>query len=175
MDNGKFSLEKVWTPALLKNGWTGLSKDFIHEARNGLGLSYGEAWLVVVLISYKWDDRLPFPSEKRLAEHMGTDQRQVRKLLAGLKRKGLLHVLRRDGQSNLYDMATLFKRLEGLEPRKQGGRGLVQKDRGTPAQKDRGGLEQKDRGSGTKGPPKDTQEGYTYEEDEHQLYPSLVG
>src|ERR671938_1933113 len=61
------------------------------------GLSHAEFGLVMNIFTFKHDHRNPFPSEETLAEIMQCSTRQIRKLLASMKDKGLVIIGKRRG------------------------------------------------------------------------------
>lgn len=79
-------------------------------------LSGGEYSFVMCLMSYKYDSRNPFPSQKRIAEDMKVQVRQIERWVDSLfNKKGLINIYERykeDGTrtSNEYDFAPLLEK-----------------------------------------------------------------
>ena len=66
-------------------------------------LSFGARLTYTLLLSYAWQEGSCFPGQVRLAEHLHTDPRSVRRYLAELKSQGLIAVRRRGlGRTNVY-------------------------------------------------------------------------
>ena len=70
--------------------------------------------MIVQIMSYKWDERKPFPSVSKLAKRLGLSAGQVRAHLRSLERRGILNRVERIGRSNEYDMQPLIDRLEKI-------------------------------------------------------------
>ena len=86
-----------------------------------LGLTPVERDLILVILTYKHNSGLPFPSYKKIADDMGVkDIRHIKNMIKKLEEKGLLIVIRRkkDGKkehdSNQYDFSPLIKKLENI-------------------------------------------------------------
>jgi hypothetical protein len=71
--------------------------------------------VLIHLISYKWDDQMPYPGSKALAKRMDISPTAIRNHLRALeKRKKCLVRHKRTGDTNAYDLAPLFLKLEQL-------------------------------------------------------------
>jgi hypothetical protein len=85
-----------------------------------LDLSPQEAWFISYILAHKWDEDLPYPSLRKMAERTGLSVRQLHRIKDAIVEKGYLHLVPRrradDGgqDSNAYDFAGLFGRIEEL-------------------------------------------------------------
>lgn len=79
-------------------------------------LNGGELSFVMCLMSYKYDNRNPFPSQEQLAKDMGVGSTQIERWIDGLfNKKGLINIYERrlpDGTrtSNEYDFSPLLEK-----------------------------------------------------------------
>jgi hypothetical protein len=79
-------------------------------------LTTPEAMLVIHLMSFKWDDAMPWPAFKTLAKRMGISATAVRNHARSLEtRKKYLVRHKRVGQPNLFDLTPLFTALEKVQ------------------------------------------------------------
>ena len=108
-----------WTPRLAAQGYTAVTNVFLEayaELVTGpgeRGLNSTEAMLIVHLMSFKWDGRLPFPKVGLLARRMGLTTRAVRAALKSLEDRGLVARERVPNEiANRYDLGGLFTALE---------------------------------------------------------------
>ena len=102
-----------WTDKLVKKGWAPIAHSFLDlYARLPEPLTTTEAMVVVMLMRFKWDDRHPFPSLKRLARMMGLGSTSIRNHIRSLEKKGYLTRIYRTGFSNSFDLTPLFQALE---------------------------------------------------------------
>src|SRR6476646_6037965 len=85
-----------------------------------LDLSPQEVWFISYILAHKWDEDLPYPSLRKMAERTGLSVRQLHRIKDAIVEKGYLHLVPRrradDGgqDSNAYDFAGLFGRIEEL-------------------------------------------------------------
>jgi DNA-binding transcriptional ArsR family regulator len=124
VEQSTYGVEKRWTPLLAKR-FCPVSSAFLehyHELRGvpgGRGLNSTEAMLIVQLMDFKWTEKAPFPTVKRLATRMSLSPRMIRTALKSLEDNGFI---RRDpmpdGGPNRYYFDGLFKALEDLVRRK---------------------------------------------------------
>jgi DNA-binding MarR family transcriptional regulator len=106
-----WDMSKRWTPALIADGFTPIPAAFLaHYAE--LGISSHEAMLIIHLMSFKWDEKRPFPRFARIAERMKISETATRGHARSLEKKGLLRRIKRPGRSNEFDLTPLFRRLE---------------------------------------------------------------
>jgi hypothetical protein len=79
-------------------------------------LSGGELSFIMCLMSYKYDNRNPFPSQEQIAKDMGVQLRQVERWVSSLfNNKGLINIYERYLEngvrtSNEYDFAPLLEK-----------------------------------------------------------------
>ena len=111
MRRADYGMENRWTPKLAQGGFTPVPQVLLKHYTD-LNITSMEAMLVVHLLSYKWDEQLPFPSMTTLAGRMGCSPRYVRKLCESLESVGYLKRNGRIGMSNQFDLSGLFARLE---------------------------------------------------------------
>ncbi len=105
------SPEARWTPALAKNGWTPVVDDFLDNYAE-LGITPGEAMLIVHLMRHKWDKNAPYPGFETLGRQMGITPTSVRNHVRSLEKKKLLVREMRVSQTNKFHLTPLFERLE---------------------------------------------------------------
>jgi hypothetical protein len=110
MDRG---VAKRWTTELTKDGWTAVSNFFLENySRLSPPLTTPEAMLVIHLMSFKWNEKLPFPGFKTLATRMGISQTAVRGHARRLDVwKKYLKRIKRVSQTNQFDLSPLFQAL----------------------------------------------------------------
>jgi len=107
-----------WTEKLAKTGWAPICHAFLDLYRQlPEPLTTTEAMVVIMLIRHKWDNRLPFPSLKRLGRMMGLGITSMRNYMQSLEAKKYLLRVRRSGRSNAFDLTTLFEALEATMDR----------------------------------------------------------
>lgn len=70
-----------------------------------------DALLLMVLLSYKLDERLPYPSINTVAKAINKSQPTVFRRLDALEHAGVLKRKRRPNQSNEYDLSGLFEKI----------------------------------------------------------------
>jgi DNA replication protein len=109
----RWEISKRWTPDLVEDGYTGISGTFLEHYAS-LGITSSEAMLIIHLISYKWDQKHPYPRFALIASRMGMTETAVRGHARRLEKKGLLHRIKRPGTSNEFDLSPLFKKLEQI-------------------------------------------------------------
>ncbi len=109
---------KRWTPNLMSDGFTPISNAFLeHYAQ--IGITSPEAMLLIHLISYKWDEKHPYPKFSRLAAKMKISETAVRAHARHLEEKQLLRRVKRPGTTNQFDLAPLFRKLEEVHKKAQ--------------------------------------------------------
>lgn len=82
-----------------------------------LGITTTELTVLINILSFWWyEDRLPFPGNKAIADRMGVEPRTVQRTIKSLESKGLVRrerVLQPDGQWRRYfDPSGLVMKLE---------------------------------------------------------------
>jgi DNA-binding MarR family transcriptional regulator len=96
---------------LFDEGFVGVPAAFLRYYTY-LGLSHSEAMFVLQLMSFKWNEKAPFPSYKTLAQRMGITPEMARRHAKSLEDKNLLTRIKRTGQSNAFDLRLLTEALE---------------------------------------------------------------
>lgn len=117
-------VDRRWTPLLAKK-FCPVSSIFLehyHELQPRAGaraMNSTEAMLIIQLLDFKWDERAPFPTVKRIAMRMGLSVRMIRTAMKNLEDGGYI---RRDpmsdGGPNRYYFEGLFTALEKFVPAK---------------------------------------------------------
>ena len=74
-------------------------------------LSAGEALFVLQLMTFKWDEKLPYPTYKTIAERMDITDKMARRYAQSLDRKGYLHRQYQKRAANRFDLSGLFEAL----------------------------------------------------------------
>ena len=102
-----------WSDKLVQKGWAPIAHSFLDlYAQLPEPLTPTEAMVVVMLMRFKWDERHPFPSLKRLGRMMGLGSTSIRNHVRSLERKGYVARVYRTGFSNSFDLTPLFRALE---------------------------------------------------------------
>lgn len=94
-----------------------------HSFTRNIGrLKIGDsgALLVGQLMTYKWDERMPFPSVSALAAGLGWSERKVQRTAADLEKDGFLKRKYRknhaaDNDTTEYDLTPLFEKIKAME------------------------------------------------------------
>jgi ribosomal protein L37E len=91
----------------------------LFRLQGALGLSPQETWFIACVLSYKWDERDPYPSLSEISKLSGVPPSTLREYKSSLVKKGLLRIKERhlpDGRSlsHAYDFTPLFRRIEKL-------------------------------------------------------------
>ena len=102
--------------------WSKVIKDYGHtEVPNllllglkKLEITPAEFLTLTAILSFKWGEGKPWPSVNTIASLTSSNQRNVRKHLASLEKKGLIKRVERQYQSNEYDFKPLRLKLEKL-------------------------------------------------------------
>jgi hypothetical protein len=102
-----------WTHSeLFDGGFVGVPTRFLElYPKLKPSLTSGEAIFVIQLMSFKWDEKDPFPSYKTLGERMGTSAKTAQRHAATLEGKKYLTRIQRIGDSNKFDLSKLFNAL----------------------------------------------------------------
>jgi len=74
-------------------------------------LTHGEALFILHLMTFKWDEALPYPSYKTLSRLMGVDQKTVQRYAQSLCRKKYLFRIFQAKGTNRFDLTNLFAAL----------------------------------------------------------------
>ncbi len=110
----KRDVTRRWTEKLAKGGWTPVVQVFLeHYASLSPPITTPEAIFIIHLMSFKWDEKMPWPAFKTLAKRMGVSTTAVRNHARSLD-VGKKYLVRhpRVGQPNLFDLKPLFVALE---------------------------------------------------------------
>ncbi|MEQ9322411.1 MAG: helix-turn-helix domain-containing protein [Polyangiaceae bacterium] len=110
-----------WTKKIAAAGWTPIASVFLTNIGRlrphpgARGLTPTEALTLIQIISFKWDDGLPFPAITTMADRMGRSPRQVRAAIKSLEDSGYLkRIPSAFGGANKYDLTGLYVALEAL-------------------------------------------------------------
>ena len=111
----RYPIEERWSPAVASKGFSAVPTVFLNSYAQ-LGITPTEAMLIIHLMSYKWDNRRPFPSVAKLCAKLGLSDGQVRSILRRLeKEKKFVTRIHRIGRSNEFDFTPLIHALEQLQ------------------------------------------------------------
>lgn len=106
-------VQRIWTPPL-GTKFSPVSHQFL-ENYHRLGLSNTEAMFVLQLMSFKWDERDPYPALGTVASRMGMGLRSARKIAKKLEDANLIMRFKRSkGSTNRYHLTGLFNALSAL-------------------------------------------------------------
>ena len=98
--------------SVLVEGFVAVPRAFLRLAGTlRPSLTPAETLFVIQLMSWKWDDRAPFPGYSTVANRMGVSVPYARKIARSLENKKLLRRQVRRGQTNRFDLTPLFARL----------------------------------------------------------------
>ena len=106
-----YSIASRWTEKLAKEGFTPISVVFLNSYAS-LSITNNEAMFITHLISFKWDDKMPFPGLSTIADKMNVSHISVRKYARDLENRGFLVRKMRKGLTTRYDLNPLFEALE---------------------------------------------------------------
>src|SRR5437588_9361387 len=103
---------------ILQHGIATVPSALLHY-QGDLRLSAQQVWLISYILSHKWDEDLPYPSLKKMAKCSTLSLSQLQRIKSSLCQRGLLKVSPRwsdksGQQTNSYDFATLFDKLEEM-------------------------------------------------------------
>ncbi len=96
-----------------KYGYVQLGTFFLDHVQQ-LKISDGELVLIVQILRYSWEGKLPFPGVSTLAKKIGKTTRTVQLRMHALRDKKLVKVVSRPGTSNVYDFEPMFDQLRAL-------------------------------------------------------------
>ena len=116
----KLRSEQKWGVEVISVGFV-ILPSILFRAQAWLGLKATHLALILQLAEFWWyDDQLPWPSKRTLAERMGLSEKQVQRLAKDLEDRGYIRRRSRmtpHGQtSNAYDLAGLVAKLKTLAP-----------------------------------------------------------
>lgn len=108
-------------PEKLANRFSTVSSYFLENYHRlgtqsgSRGLSSTEAMLVIHILDFKWDSRLPFPTVGTLARRLGVSSRHVRDTIKTLEERGYIcRIPKARGGANQYNMQGLYAALEAM-------------------------------------------------------------
>lgn len=113
------NLEQRWGKDVIANGFV-LLPSILLRAQSRLHIDCLEMTVLLHLLDHWWsDNKMPFPSKKRLGERMGKSEKTIQRAMVRLEAQGLIkRKFRKNstgGQtSNLYDLAPLVKKLKPI-------------------------------------------------------------
>ena len=110
----KHSIVERWggDAAVLIDGFVAVPRTFLRLAGTlKPSLTPAETLFVIQLMSWKWDERAPFPGYSSVAKRMGVSVPYARKIARSLEKKKLLRRQVRRGQTNRFDLTPLFEKL----------------------------------------------------------------
>lgn len=114
------TLESKWGGQTVRLGWTAIP-NLLLERQQALSLDAVDLNILLVLMKHWWEeDRLPYPSKKKIADTIGRDGSTVQKHIRKMEGAGLLVRNPRSysstgGQtSNEYDLSGLILELSKL-------------------------------------------------------------
>lgn len=112
-------LEVMWGKRILEHGFTSVPNTIVRNATRA-GLTGREFQLVMIIMGYKHDETDPYPSQALLASHLGTSERNIRKVVASIEQKGLIYVSKRTDnkgkfRSNVYNFEPLIAKCLEVE------------------------------------------------------------
>lgn len=111
----------------------------LYHFQGKLDLSAQLVWFVSNILSHKWDADLPYPSLNKMAKCGGIDKTQLYDYKDRLCKCGYLHSYPRQDltgkrETNAYDFAPLFEKLEGLIAGESAEPNAIRGDGDTPEQ-----------------------------------------
>ena len=111
VETAKHSVVERWGgyEAILAEGFVPVPRVFLRFAEKVL--TPAETLFVIQLMSWKWDASAPFPGYGAIAERMGLSVAYTRKIARSLEGKNLLRRQVRRGQTKLFDLTPLCRRL----------------------------------------------------------------
>jgi len=91
----------------------------LYRLQGELGLSPEETWFISFVLSYKWDERDPYPSLVEISELSGVPRSTLQGYKNSLIKKGLLKIRQRKTKggrslSHAYDFTPLFRKMEKI-------------------------------------------------------------
>jgi len=109
--------EKKWGKPSIDAGWT-LFPSVILERQQALGLDAVDFNIIMHLVKFWWfDNRLPHPAKKTIANCMGIHPSTVQRRIADMEKDGLIRRIKRSDdekgqQSNQYDLSGLIEKVQ---------------------------------------------------------------
>ncbi|MFC6199394.1 helix-turn-helix domain-containing protein [Ponticaulis profundi] len=112
-------LEKRWGKEVFANGYL-VIPSILLRAQARLHIDCVELAVLLHLLDHWWsDDKMPFPSKRRLGERLGRSAKTIQRAMVRLEEEGLIRRKARKnsagGQtSNLYDLTPLVEKLQPI-------------------------------------------------------------
>lgn len=107
--------EQKWSKPLMDAGWTVLPSVILDRQR-ALGLTATDVNILMHLAKHWWyEDNLPHPSKKAIAECMNISESTVQRRIRQMEKDGLIERIKRYNpktrgqQTNAYDFAGLIR------------------------------------------------------------------
>jgi DNA-binding transcriptional ArsR family regulator len=113
INNQSCPFEVRWSQPIANYGHTEIPNLLLIGLKR-LGITPAEFLTLTAVLLFKWGKGMPWPSVKTIASLTSSEQRNVRKHLASLEKKGLIKRVERQYQSNEYDFKPLRLKLEKL-------------------------------------------------------------
>lgn len=113
-------LDEMWGTDVMKLGWIAVPHILIQYQAT-IGITAPEMAVLLHILRHWWQaERLPFPSNARLADQLGISARQVQRHIAALEKRGLVKRHARSSptqgrMSNFLDPSGLVSRLKELQ------------------------------------------------------------
>jgi DNA-binding MarR family transcriptional regulator len=108
-DQHKFA--NKWSSAIEEHGYTNIPNLLLFK-RKALGITPNELLVIMCIESFRWDRRDPWPSEASISKRAHISTRSVRRLISSLESKQLVTRAHRRGQTNIYQMSPLIRKLD---------------------------------------------------------------
>lgn len=96
-----------------EHGFTAVSRTFLRNYVS-MGITMGEAMLIIQILDFKWRDAHPFPKVETLAQLTGMNIKTIRLYISSLRAKRMVRTRLRNGRSNEYDFTPLFDKLKKI-------------------------------------------------------------
>jgi len=109
-ESDSFAVGSRWTPILGRRLVN--IPHVLLESYHSLGLSMRDVMLVIQLMSFKRDERAPFPSQELLATRMGLSTVTIRQSLYAMRDANFIRIDNHPHRSNSYHLESLFGVLE---------------------------------------------------------------
>lgn len=108
--NNTYAFSNKWSPQLQSDGFTTIPNTLIkNQAR--LGITDSEMVIIMSLVSFRWNQQMPYPSVATLSTFTGKTTGAIRNNLRNLEKKGIIRRIYREGQTNKYDLLPLINKL----------------------------------------------------------------
>lgn len=113
----QWGIARRWTKELAKDGFTPVADVFLDYYCQ-MNITTSEAMFIIQLMKYKWNEKNPYPSFGAIAKKMGVTDTAARNYARNLEKKGLLQRHQRIGDTNEFDLNSLFVKLEQVRKRR---------------------------------------------------------